>query len=118
MFLSLAKVKYDLIMDRPNEWQAICKVKNYTVIEVEIAESSASVEGHLYKGEIKGRRVNAEELENTSLSYSVCHVMRNCFLGSTCIEKSYWSETWAMNFKLRSPTWDQVFFSGYHNFFP
>lgn len=58
-------------------------------LRLKSAESSASVEGHLYKGEIKGRRGNAEELENTSLSYSVCHVMRNCFLGSTCIEKSY-----------------------------
>lgn len=63
MFLDLAKVKYDLIMDRPNEWQAIYKFKDYTVIEVEMvprrwhwlasAESSTSVEGHLYKGEIK-----------------------------------------------------------------
>lgn len=36
MFLCLAKVKYDLIMDRPNEWQATYKFKNYTVIEVEM----------------------------------------------------------------------------------
>lgn len=128
MFLGLAKVKYDLIMDRPNEWQAIYKFKNYTVIEVEMdpkrscwsasAESSTSVEGHLYKGEIKGRRGNAEELENTSLSYSVYDVMRNCCLGSTCIGKSYWSETWAMNFKLRSPTWDHVFSLDIQKLFP
>lgn len=88
MFLCLAKVKYDLIMDRPNEWQATYKFKNYTVIEVEMdprrscwlasAESSASVEGHLYKGERKERGGNAEELGNTTLSYNVYHVMRNC----------------------------------------
>lgn len=96
MFLGWAKVKYDLIMDRPNEWQAICKFKNYTVIEVEMdprrsrwsAESSTSAEGHLYKGERKERRENAEELGNTTLSYNVYHVMRNCYLRLTCIEKS------------------------------
>lgn len=120
MFLSLAKIKYDLIMDRPNEWQAIYKFKNYTVIEVEMdprrscwsasAGSSASVEGHLDKAEIKARRGNAEELENATLSYRVYHVMKNCYLGVTCIEKTSWSEKWAMKFKLKSPTGDQVFF--------
>lgn len=84
MFLSLAKVKYDLIMDRPNEWQAIYKFKNYAVIEVEMDPRRscwlASAEGHLYKGEIKDRRENAEELENTTLSYRVYHIMRNCYL--------------------------------------
>lgn len=40
----------------------------------------ASAEGHLYKGEIKDGRENAEELENTTLSYRVYHIMRNCYL--------------------------------------